>query len=203
MNPRKRYRVDGAEVTRYQIAERLGIKPSTVTKRLRQTPQPWTWATLKREKYRPERMLYHIDGKGYTIEQVAKELDITVHAARGRIYERLEVSAKLSWVSLRLAQRGRTALRRLLTNHPAAQMIRDKLNEQQKTVTMLSRLLGFKHNTYMQRVCIGEAPLTPEMASRVADALMFTDAEESRLHHLGAIQAGWKIRKDMVQRTDG
>jgi len=202
MNPRKRYRVDGAEYTRYEIGERLKIKPGTVTKRLRMTSQPWTWATLKREKYRPQRMLYRIDGKGYTIEQVAEELGLTVHAARGRIYERLEMDGKLTWVSLRLNQRGRAGLRRLITKHPAAQMIRDKLNEQHKTVTLLARLLGFKQNTHMRKVCIGESPLTPEMASRVADALMFTDEEEARLHRLGAIQAGWKIPKDMVQRTD-
>lgn len=191
---RKKFRVNGKWVTRDDIAAKLKVKVNTVTKRLADTPQPWTWANLSRERYKPARAKYRIDNKLYDIQQVAKELKISVHAARGRIYERLETHGKLSWAHLRRNMRGSKKLGRLLKYAPASQMIRDQLREQGKTITCLGRALGVTNFEYVRRLTAGERNITPEMAERIAEALMLDSEETNKFLLAGARQAGWKIK---------
>ena len=194
---RKKFRVNGKWVTRDEIAAKLKVKVNTVTKRLADTEQPWTWANLSRERYKPARAKYRIDNKIYDIQQIAKELDISIHAARGRIYERLETHGKLSWAHLRRNMRGSKKLGRLLKYAPASQMIRDQLREQSKTITCLGRALGVTNFEYVRRLTAGERNITPEMAERIAEALMLDSEETNKFLLAGARQAGWKIKGDV------
>lgn len=193
MTAKTLYFIEDRNYTKDEVGAALGINRQSAAKRMRTTPQPWTWAKLKREKYRPPEAKYRIDGKTYTIKEVAAELELTPHAARGRIYERLETHGKLSWDSLRRNMRGATILRNLLVDKPAAAFVRAALNKQYKTIAWLALKLDNTNKEFIRRVTAGERTLTPEMARRMAEVLMLDADEEKQLQRLGAKQAGWDV----------
>lgn len=193
MYPKTRYLIEGKYYTKGEIGAQLGLKNETVAKRMRATPQPWTWENIKRERIKQPYALYRIEGKSYNIKQVAERLELSENAARARIYERLESRGVLTWDHLRRNMRGATPLRRLLIDKPAAGMIRKALNDQCKTITWLADALGVTNKEYIRRVTAGERVLTPHMAKRVAEALMLDADEEKQLQIAGARQAGWDV----------
>lgn len=191
----KKVRVDGLWYTKQEVATKMGLKLSTTSRRLSDTPEPWTWDTLTRQRYKPSPAKYRIDEKTYTITEVATELGISIHAARGRIYERLESHGKLSWVHLRRNMRGSRRLAKLLGNKPAGRMIRNYLNAQNKTITFLGRAIGIKSSESIRKIVSGEVNLTPQMTERIADALMLDADETNDLLIAGAQQAGWNFKR--------
>ncbi len=193
---RKKFRVNGNWVTREEIGVKLKIKVTTVTKRLADTPEPWTWGNLTRERYKPAPAKYRIDGKTYTIQEVATELKISIHAARGRIYERLESHGKLKWAHLRRNMRGSRKLGKLLKYAPASQMIRDFLFKEGKTIACLGRAINVTNFEYVRRLTAGERVITPDMADRITDALMLDSDETNNFLFACAQQAGWKIKRN-------
>lgn len=192
MYPKTRYFIDGHFYTKTEVATQLKLKPATVAKRMKSTPQPWTWNNIRRAK-KQAGAIYRIEGKLYTVREVAARLEISLHAARGRIYERLESHGRLTWDHLKRNMRGSTPLRRLLIDKPGAAMIRKALNDQAKTISWLAGAIGVENKEYIRRVIAGERVLTPEMAKRVAEVLMLDADEERQLHIAGAKQAGWDV----------
>jgi plasmid maintenance system antidote protein VapI len=192
----KKYKVNQQWYTLQEVAAKLNIKESTASKRLSDTDQPWTWGNLRRERYKPAPAKYRIDNKIYSIQEVAKELKLTIDAARGRIYQRLESYGVLTWHNLRANKRGSgMVLAKLVGDKPASSIIRHHLNKQIKSIAQLGRLIGVTNPEYMRRITAGERTLTPEMAERIAEALMLDDDETNDFYLAGARQAGWKIRK--------
>lgn len=139
------------------------------------------------------RSFYMVGKERVTSLQIAERMKWSVNVARNRVWRRVKLKIPLTWETLAMPLRKKARLRTKMPHAPAAQFLREIMVREDKSIQWVVNKMGLKSNSYVRHILTGQAPLTPEYATRFAEVLMLDADEERQLHIAGAKQAGWDV----------
>jgi hypothetical protein len=134
-----------------------------------------------------------VSGERVTSKDIAERMGWSFNVARNRVWRRAKLKIPLTWESLQKTLRKKARLRTKMPHAPAAQYLREIMVREDKSIQWVVNKMGLKSNSYVRHILTGQAPLTPEYATRFAEVLMLDADEERQLHIAGARQAGWDV----------
>lgn len=139
------------------------------------------------------RSYYMVSGERVTSLQIAQRMGWTINVARNRVWRRAKLKIPITWESLSKSLRKKARLRVKMPHAPAAQFLREIMVREDKSIQWVVNKMRLKSNSYVRHILAGQAPITPEYASRFAEVLMLDADEEKKLNIAGARQAGWDV----------
>jgi plasmid maintenance system antidote protein VapI len=134
-----------------------------------------------------------VSGERVTSLQIAQRMGWTINVARNRVWRRAKLKIPITWESLSKSLRKKARLRVKMPHAPAAQFLREIMVREDKSIQWVVNKMRLKSNSYVRHILAGQAPITPEYASRFAEVLMLDADEEKKLNIAGARQAGWDV----------